>query len=80
MQPRVLGFGLLQDGDVWVAVFPEGEEVLVGGERPNAGGVGISALRVSRLQSVRTRYAQMRQCSCPAVPNDPAVVDDFREL
>jgi len=28
---RVLGFGLLQDGDVGVGVFPEGEEILVGG-------------------------------------------------
>ena len=25
LQPRVLGFGLLQDGDVAVGVFPEGE-------------------------------------------------------
>jgi hypothetical protein len=25
------GFGLLQDGDVGVGVFPEGEEVLIGG-------------------------------------------------
>jgi hypothetical protein len=28
LQPRVLGFGLLQDGDVGVGVFPEREEVL----------------------------------------------------
>ena len=27
LQLRVLGFGLLQDGDVGVGVFPEGEEV-----------------------------------------------------
>jgi hypothetical protein len=27
----VLGLGLFQDGDVGVGVFPEGEEVFVGG-------------------------------------------------
>ncbi len=27
----VFGFGLFEDGDVGVGVFPEGEEVLVGG-------------------------------------------------
>ena len=31
LQPRVLGLGLLQDGDVGVGIFPQGEEVLVGG-------------------------------------------------
>jgi hypothetical protein len=31
---RVLLFGLLQDGDVVVGVFPEGEEIPVCGERP----------------------------------------------
>jgi hypothetical protein len=30
LQLRVLHFGLLQDGDVGVSVFPHGEEVLVG--------------------------------------------------
>ena len=30
LQLGVLGFGLLQDGNVRVCVFPEGEEVLVG--------------------------------------------------
>jgi len=32
LQLRVLGFGLLQDWDVGVGVFPEREEILVGGE------------------------------------------------
>jgi hypothetical protein len=31
---------LLEDGDVGVGVFPEGEEILVGGECPDAGGIG----------------------------------------
>ena len=29
LQLRVLGFGLLQDGDVGVGVFPEGKEIFV---------------------------------------------------
>jgi len=40
LQLGVLGFGLLEDGDVGVGVFPEGEEILVGGECPDAGGIG----------------------------------------
>jgi len=37
LQLRVLGFGLLQDGEVGIGVLPEGEEILVGGECPDAG-------------------------------------------
>jgi hypothetical protein len=29
LQLRVLGFGLLQDGNVGIGVFPEGQEILV---------------------------------------------------
>ena len=39
LQVRVLRFGLLQDGDVGVGVFPEGEEIFVGGERSHESGV-----------------------------------------
>jgi hypothetical protein len=63
LQLRVLGFGLLQDGDVGVGVFPEREEIFVGGERPHAGSIGISAPRSSHLQGVCTGHAQMRQRS-----------------
>jgi len=41
LQLRVLGFGFFQDWDVRVGVFPEREEIFVGGERPDAGSVGI---------------------------------------
>src|SRR5215470_8495049 len=34
LQLRVLGFGLLQDGDVGVGIFPEGEEIFVSSKRP----------------------------------------------
>jgi hypothetical protein len=42
---RVLRFGIFQDGDVGVGVSPEREEILLGGERADAGGVGIGSLR-----------------------------------
>jgi len=71
---------LLQDGDVGVGVFPEGEEILVGGERTDAGGIGIRALRGSRLQRVGTRHSQTRQRSRPAVSDDAAVVENFLKL
>ena len=37
LQLRVLRFGFFQDGDVGVGVFPEGEEIFVGGESASAG-------------------------------------------
>jgi hypothetical protein len=51
---RSLQYGVLrpdffQDGDVGVGILPEGEKSLVGGERPDAGGVRIRSLRSSRL-------------------------------
>ena len=80
LQLRVLRLGLFQDRDVGISVFPEREEIFVSSERSDAGGVGVSALRSSRLQCVRTSHAQMRQRSRPTVPNDPIVVNDFLEL
>jgi hypothetical protein len=60
MQLRVLGFGLLQNGDVGVGVFPESEKVFVGGKCTNTGGVGIGSLRSFRLQRICTRHAKVR--------------------
>jgi hypothetical protein len=42
LQLRVLRFSFLQDGDV--GVFLRREKIFVGGERPNAGGIGVRAL------------------------------------
>jgi len=48
LQIAVLGFRLLQDGDVGIGVFPESKEVFVSSERSNAGSIGIhTALRFS---------------------------------
>ena len=79
-QPCVFGLGMLHDRDGGVGVFPGGEEIFVGSEGTDAGSIGIGALRGSRLQGVGTSYAQMRQCSRPAVPNDAAVVENFLKL
>jgi hypothetical protein len=49
LQPCVLGIGLLQDREVGVGVFPESEEIFVGGESADAGGVGIGSLVRLRL-------------------------------
>jgi hypothetical protein len=57
LQLRVLRSGFFQDGDDGVGVFPESQKILVGGERMDAGGIGIRSLRGSRLQCVRTRHA-----------------------
>src|SRR6202022_1791480 len=80
LQLRILRLGFLQDGDVGVGVFPEREEVLVGGERPDAGGIGIRALRGSRLQGIGTSHSQSRQRSRPAIPDDAAVVENLLKL
>jgi len=76
LQLRVLSFDFFQNGGVGVGVFPEGEEILVGGECPDAGGIGTRSLRGSRLQRVRTSHAKMRQGSRPeslsnATPLEP---------
>jgi len=44
LQLRVFGFSFFQDGDVGVGVFPEGEEIFVGGEGTGASSIGVCAL------------------------------------
>ena len=65
LQLGVLGFGGDEDGDVGVGVFPEGEEILIGG----AGLGGIAR------ESVGTGQAEMGECTQRAVDHDAAVVD-----
>src|ERR1022692_2986859 len=80
LQLRVLCLGFFQDGDVGVGVFPEGEKIFVGGEGADASGIGIRSVRSSCLHSVRTSHSQMRQRSRPAVPDDPAMVENPLKL
>jgi len=80
LEIRVLRLGFLQDGDVGVGVFPEREEIFVGGECPYTGSIGIRSLRRSRLQGVGTSRSQMRQCSRPAVPDNAAVGKNLLKL
>src|ERR1039458_2701772 len=54
LQLRVLGLGFLQDGDAGVGVFLEREEIFVGGERPDAGGIGVRSLPLP-LKSSRSQ-------------------------
>jgi hypothetical protein len=49
---RVFGFGLLQDGDVGVGVFPECEKIFVGGQRADAAGVSNITLSLYMLRPV----------------------------
>src|SRR4029077_2366092 len=80
LQLRVLRLGLLQDGNVGVGVFPEREEIFVSSERPDAGSIGIRALRSSRLQGIGASDAQMRQRSRPAIRDNAAVVENLLKL
>jgi len=70
LQLSVLGFGLLQDGDVGVGVFPEGEEVFVGG------------LRLGRVtcHRVRTTDLKMSNCSDGFIGHRATMVEDFLKL
>ena len=56
LQLRVLGFSLLQDGNVGVGVFPVRKKFFVPSQRACAGNVGICTLRSFRLQTVSARH------------------------
>jgi hypothetical protein len=49
-------------------------------ESPDAGGIDIRPVRGSRLQDVGPSHSQTRQRSRPAIPDDPAVVENFLKL
>jgi len=63
LQLRVLGFGLLENGDVGVGVgvFPEGEEVSIGGERLSLSLKTVpNSLRLTSLECVQLRWTRRR--------------------
>jgi len=63
----VFGFGLLEDWDVGVGIFPEGEKILVGG----AGFRGVTG------QGVGAGEFEMSQGADEAIADQPAMVEDF---
>src|SRR2546427_4496513 len=70
LQLRVLRFCFLQDGDVGVGVFPEGEEVLVSG----AGLGGVTGEGIGACE------AEMGECAQREVQDDAAMVEELLEL
>ncbi len=69
-QHGVLRLGFLQDGDVGVGVFPEGEEVLVSG----AGLGGVA------LERVGTGEAEMGERAQRKVDDNATVVEELFRL
>jgi hypothetical protein len=70
LQLRVLGFGLLQDGDIGVGVFPEGKEILV----------ARSGLDDFSLHGMSASEAEMRQCADGFVGHNSPPINDALEL
>ena len=64
LQPRTLRFGFLQDRNVGVGIFPEGEEILVCTLR--LGGIACHRGGATELK--------MRQCTDGFVEHKPAMV------
>jgi hypothetical protein len=67
LQLRVLSLGLLQDGDVGVGVFPEREEIFVGG-------LGFGGVT---LQSISAGETEAGECATHEVSHQSAVVDEL---
>ena len=70
LQFRVLGLGLLQDGDVGVGVLPQGQKILIRG----------ASLGSVSLQYVRAPELQMSQRPNGFVEHNSAMVEDFLKL
>ena len=70
LQLRILGFGLLEDGDVGIGVLPKGKKILIRLARRGAvagEGVGASQTKVGqRCQRI--------------IDNDASVIDEFLKL
>ena len=96
LQPLILAFGLLEDGDVGVGIFPEGEEVPIGSL--GLGGVALQRRPAPLILASRQRDEQepvLRSCirgtlsgrqsnrSCilhRANRTEPSAVDSIRTL
>ena len=80
LQLRILLLRFCQDANVRVGVLPERKEILIVGQCPSAGSIGIGALQSSRLQGMAAGHAQTRQRARPPVPDDAAVVENLLKL
>ena len=80
LQLRVFRLGGSENGNVGVGVFPQSEEIFVGGERSDASCVGFRSLRGLGLQSICARHPETRECSSPAVQDDSIVVANLLKL
>ena len=60
LQFWVLSFGLLQNGNIRISVFPQRQEILI----------RAAGLRRVALQSIRAAEAEMCQCSEPEIPHN----------
>src|ERR1700680_362025 len=79
-QFRVFRLRSDEDGDAGVGIFPEREEIVVGGAGFGACGVSIGTLQRLRLKRVGAGEAEMRQCADGFVAYNAAMVEDFLEL
>jgi hypothetical protein len=70
LQLRVFGFGLLEDEDVGVGVFPEREEILI----------SRLGLRAVALHGIGSADLKMGECSDGFVDYNSAMVENFLEL
>ncbi len=70
LQPGVFQLRLLQNRDVGIRFFPEGEEIFVG---------SFCFGLISR-QGERSAQLQVRQRSYGIADNDPAVIENFLEF
>ena len=69
-QFRVLRLGFLQNGDLRIGIFPEGEEILIR---------GLGFRGVAR-HGISTSNTEMGDCSQWEVENDTAMIEKLPEL
>jgi hypothetical protein len=79
LQLRVLRFGLLQDGDFGVGVFPEGDEIVVGCASFRADAVGLRTLQGLCLKRVGATETEMRQSADQSVQYNAGMVEELLE-
>src|ERR1700680_977809 len=76
----VFGFGGDEDGDAGVGVFPEREEIVVGGAGFGARGFSIGTLHGLSLKRVGAGEAEMRERADGLVVYSARPAEDFLEL